>query len=96
MSDSKQYFVYILTNQSNRVLYTGVTNSLERRLYEHRSNLIPGFTSKYRCHKLVYYEATPSVGAAITREKQIRGWLRAKKIALIESVNPGWEELFKV
>ncbi|WIO73495.1 GIY-YIG nuclease family protein [Porticoccaceae bacterium LTM1] len=96
MAEFKYYVVYILTNNSNRVLYTGVTNNLERRLYEHRSNLIPGFTSKYRCHKLVYFEEAFSIEAAITREKQIKGWLRSKKITLIESVNPNWEELHKL
>ena len=87
------YFVYILTNKYNRVLYTGVTNNLERRLYQHRNNLIPGFTSKYRCHKLVYFEQMPSAAAAIEREKQIKGWRRKKKITLVESANPDWLEL---
>ena len=87
------YFVYILTNHSNRVLYTGVTNNLERRLYEHKNNLTPGFTSQYRCHKLVWYETTPCIEAAITREKQIKGGSRAKKIALIEQMNPQWCDL---
>ncbi|MDM3870179.1 GIY-YIG nuclease family protein [Porticoccus sp. W117] len=93
MSEPAQYFVYILTNKTNRVIYTGVTNNLERRLFEHRSNQVPGFTAKYRCHKLVYFEDTPSVEAAITREKQIKGWLRKKKIALVNSVNPNWDDL---
>ena len=87
------YFVYLLTNTTNRVLYTGVTNNLERRLYQHRNNLTPGFASKYRCHKLVWYETTPSVEAAIAREKQIKGGSRAKKVALIEWVNPHWLDL---
>ena len=87
------YFVYLLTNTTNRVLYTGVTNNLERRLYKHRNNLTPGFASKYRCHKLVWYETTPSVEAAIAREKQIKGGSRAKKVALIEGVNPHWLDL---
>jgi putative endonuclease len=80
-----------MTNKS-RTLYTGVTNNLERRMYEHKQKLIPGFTTKYNISRLVYYEATEDV-AAISREKQIKGWLRSKKIALIESVNPNWEDL---
>ncbi len=88
----KQYYVYILTNRS-RTLYTGVTNDLQRRVYEHKHKLVPGFTAKYNLTRLVYYEATPDIHAAIAREKQIKGWLRAKKIALIESMNPKWEDL---
>lgn len=88
----KEYYVYILTNKS-RTLYTGVTNDLERRVYEHRRKLVPGFTAKYRTTQLVYFEVTQDVHAALAREKQIKGWLRAKKIALIESVNPKWEDL---
>ncbi|HEU0294844.1 MAG TPA: GIY-YIG nuclease family protein [Anaerolineales bacterium] len=91
---SKEYYVYILTNKS-RTLYTGVTNNLMRRVYEHKNKLIPGFKSKYNIKILVYYEATPNVEAALAREKQIKGWLRAKKIALIESMNPKWEDLSK-
>jgi putative endonuclease len=87
-----QYYVYIMTNNS-RTLYTGVTNNLERRVYEHKHKLVPGFTSKYNITQLVYYETTPDIYAAITREKQIKGWLRAKKIALIESANPHWADL---
>ena len=81
-----------MTNKS-RTLYTGVTNNLERRVYEHKHKLVPGFTSKYNITKLVYYEAGDDINIAIAREKQIKGWLRAKKIALIESVNPEWEDL---
>ncbi|BAU49431.1 endonuclease [Sulfurifustis variabilis] len=87
------YFVYILTNPSNRVLYTGVTSDLERRLAEHRDGLTPGFASRYRCRKLVWYEITPDIAAAIAREKQIKGGSRAKKIALIETMNPTWQDL---
>jgi putative endonuclease len=76
-----------------RMLYTGVTNDLQRRVFEHKRKLIKGYASKYDITRLVYYEATPNVLAAITREKQIKGWLRKKKIALIESVNPGWSDL---
>jgi putative endonuclease len=89
---NKEYYVYIMTNKS-RTLYTGVTNNLERRVYEHKHKLMPGFTSKYNITKLVYYEAGDNINVAITREKQIKGWLRAKKIALIESVNPEWRDL---
>jgi putative endonuclease len=86
------YYVYILTNRS-KTLYTGVTNDLIRRVYEHKQKLIPGFTQKYNIDKLVYYEETVDVTAAIAREKQIKGWLRVKKIALIESMNPQWHDL---
>jgi putative endonuclease len=89
---SKEYFVYIMTNKS-RMLYTGITNNIERRVYEHKNKLIPGFTSKYNITKLVYYEAGSDISVAIAREKQIKGWLRAKKIALIESMNPDWKDL---
>ena len=89
----RQYYVYILTNRKQGVLYTGVTNDLERRMYEHKNKLIPGFASKYNLKKLVYFEESIDVNAAITREKQIKGWLRKKKIALIESVNPRWKDL---
>ncbi len=88
----KQYCVYIMTNRS-RTLYTGVTNDLKRRVYEHKNKLINGFTKKYNITKLVYYEATNEVTSAIVREKQIKGWLRGKKIALIESANPQWKDL---
>jgi len=81
-----------MTNKS-RTLYTGVTNNLERRVYEHKQKLIPGFTTKYNISRLVFFEATQDIRAAIEREKQIKGWLRSKKIALIESVNPQWEDL---
>lgn len=89
---SKEYYVYIMTNKS-RTLYTGVTNSLMRRVYEHKNKLVPGFTNKYNIQFLVYYEAGSDIHAAIAREKQIKGWLRAKKIALIDSMNPQWKDL---
>ena len=89
---SKEYYVYIMTNQS-RTLYTGVTSDLMRRVYEHKNKLVPGFTSKYNITRLVYYESTSSIHSALAREKQIKGWLRAKKIALIESMNPEWKDL---
>jgi putative endonuclease len=88
----KQYYIYIMTNNS-RTLYTGVTDDLVRRIYEHKNKLIEGFTQKYNITRLVYYEITSDVQAAIQREKQIKGWLRKKKIALIEAVNPEWEDL---
>jgi putative endonuclease len=81
-----------MTNKSG-TLYTGVTNNLERRIYEHKQKLVPGFTTKYNITRLVYYEATDDIGAAIEREKQIKGWLRRKKIALIDAVNPEWCDL---
>ena len=87
------YYVYILTNWSNKVLYIGVTNNLERRLYEHKNKLIKGFTEKYNVNKLVYYDSTTDVKAAIEREKQIKGWTRLKKSNLIESINPYWKDL---
>ncbi len=89
MSD---YYVYIMTNHS-RTLYTGVTNNLPRRVYEHKQKLVRGFTQKYNITQLAYYETTPDVRSAIAREKQIKGWLRSKKIALIESMNPKWKDL---
>ena len=90
-----QYYVYIITNKHNTVLYTGVTNDLRRRLYEHKMKLLPGFTSKYNASKLVYYAVFEDVNAAIAREKQIKAGSRLKKIALIESMNPEWEELLQ-
>ena len=89
---SKEYYVYIMTNKS-RTLYTGVTNNLMRRVYEHKNKLVEGFTKKYNIQFLVYYESTSSVHEALEREKQIKGWLRAKKIALIDSMNPQWKDL---
>ena len=87
------YYVYIMTNKKGGVLYTGVTNNLIRRIYEHKRKLVPGFTSKYNLTKLLLYEETPDVHVAITREKQIKGWLRKKKVDLIESQNPDWKDL---
>ena len=92
MSYHCQYYVYIMTNKSG-TLYTGVTNNLERRIYEHKMHLVDGFTKKYKIDKLVYFEETDDINAAISREKQIKGWLRKKKIALIESTNPEWDDL---
>ena len=81
-----------MTNRS-KTLYTGVTNDLMRRVYKHKNKMIEGFTKKYNITKLVYYEETNDIQVAISREKQIKGWLRGKKIALIESVNPKWNDL---
>lgn len=90
----KRYYVYIMTNRS-RTLYTGVTNNLELRTSQHKIKLVPGFTQKYNITKLIYYEEFRDVRDAIAREKEIKGWLRAKKIALIESMNPEWQDLSK-
>ena len=82
-----------MTNKHNTVLYTGVTNDLKKRIYEHKEKLIDGFTKKYNITRLVYYEPHLDIREAIAREKQIKGWLRKKKIALIESLNPNWDDL---
>ena len=91
----RQYYVYILTNKHNTVLYVGVTNNLIRRVYEHKNKLVPGFTAKYNLNKLVYYEILPDVRDAIYREKQIKGWRRSKKVELIEKFNPNWRDLYE-
>jgi putative endonuclease len=82
-----------MTNKINSVLYVGVTNNLARRVYEHKNKLTDGFTKKYNINKLVFFEMTNDIKSAIAREKEIKGWLRIKKIKLIETVNPGWEDL---
>ena len=87
----RQYWVYIMSN-SSRTLYTGVTNDLERRVAEHRQGQL-GFTARYRIKRLVYFESTNDVMVAIAREKQIKAWTRAKRLALIQSINPGWDDL---
>ncbi|MDH5182746.1 MAG: GIY-YIG nuclease family protein [Gammaproteobacteria bacterium] len=89
----KQYYVYILTNWNNKVMYVGVTNNLARRVYEHKNKLVDGFTNKYNINKLVYYEQTTDVNSAISREKQIKGWRREKKDALVLAINPAWKDL---
>ena len=86
------YFVYILASRS-RNLYTGVTNDLHRRIVQHRDGLIPGFTKRYRIHRLVYYEVFGEISAAIAREKQVKHWDRQKRLALIETQNPTWKDL---
>ncbi len=87
------YYIYILTNNYNSVLYTWVTNNLERRVYEHAMKMIPWFTSKYDIKKLVYFEETDDINGAIAREKQIKWWTRAKKNVLIKSLNPSRKDL---
>ena len=91
MSD-RSYYVYIMCSKS-KTIHTGMTNNLIRRVLEHKQKKTHGFTYKYNINKLVYFEATPDVRIAIAREKQIKGWTRAKKITLIESVNPEWKDL---
>jgi len=88
----KRYFVYILASRT-RVLYTGITGDLFRRTLQHKNKATDGFTSRYKVKKLVFYEETNDVRKALAREKQIKGWLRKKKVALIELVNPNWEDL---
>lgn len=87
------YYVYILTTWNNKVMYIGVTNNLERRLYEHKNKLIDGFTKTYNVNKLVYYEITNDINAALRREKEIKKWRREKKNNLVESLNPEWKDL---
>lgn len=86
--------VYILTNITNRVLYVGVTSNLPKRIWEHKNNGVKGFTEKYHVHKLVYFETTEDIESAIQREKQLKGGSREKKLKLIESMNPGFEDLY--
>lgn len=88
------YYVYILTNKTNNVMYIGMTNNLARRLYEHRHELIDGFTKKYHVHKIVYYEEFQDVKLAIKREKILKSLLRSKKNKLVESKNPNWDDLY--
>jgi putative endonuclease len=90
----KQYYVYILASRKNGTLYIGVTNDLLKRAYEHKNNLIEGFTEKYKVHILVYYEETGSIEEAILREKRIKKWKRQWKINLIEKLNPNWDDLY--
>ena len=90
----KLYYVYILTNAYNKVLYTGVTNNLERRCYEHKQKLIKGFSQKYNVDKLIYFEKFDFIDLAIAREKQIKGYSRVKKIILIDQFNNAWNDLY--
>jgi putative endonuclease len=89
------YYIYILSNWNNNVIYIGVTNNLERRIYEHKEKMIDGFAKKYNLSKLVYYEMTSDVNTAIRREKEIKKWRREKKNAMIESQNPEWKDLYE-
>ena len=90
--ESKKYYVYIITSPSG-TLYTGITNDLKRRVYQHKQHLIEGFTKKYNITRLAYYEETPDIQTALAREKQIKGWVRRKKLELIKSTNPKWLDL---
>jgi len=92
---NKQYYVYIMTNNTNRVLYTGVTNDLKRRVYEHKAKLVEGFTKKYNNDKLVFYEVSEDIESAILREKQIKGGSRQKKIDLVNGMNTEWADLYE-
>ncbi len=89
----KDYYVYLLTNWNNNVIYVGVTNNLERRVYEHKHKLVKGFTEKYNINKLVYFEQTSDITSAILREKEIKKWRREKKDALVIHMNPSWNDL---
>ncbi|OGY62966.1 MAG: excinuclease ABC subunit C [Candidatus Harrisonbacteria bacterium RIFCSPHIGHO2_01_FULL_44_13] len=92
---NKQFYVYILTNPNNTVLYTGVANNLRKRIYQHKEKIVPGFTSKYNLTKLIYYEIFDNAYSAISREKQIKAGSRKKKVALINKMNSGWRDLYK-
>ena len=91
---SKQYYVYIMTNRKNTVLYTGITNDLRKRVYEHKKGITKGFTRKYKIIKLVYFETYSNAYDAISREKQIKDGSRKKKVSLIESMNVKWQDLY--
>lgn len=93
MKEERQYYVYILTNKSNKVLYIGVTNALMRRIFEHKNKLVEGFSKKYNLTRLVYYEVANDIESAIKREKQLKNWHRSWKINLINQFNPGWKDL---
>ena len=95
MKVNRQYYVYITTNKNNRVLYTGVTNDLKRRIYEHKEKLVAGFTKRYNVDKLVYFEFCDEIENAIVREKQIKGGSRQKKVDLINSMNNEWRDLYE-
>ena len=89
------YFVYLMASGKNGTLYVGVTNDLVRRVYEHKSGLVEGFIARYAVHHLVWFDSTPSVEAAIHKEKQIKNWKRDWKVALIEKENPQWRDLYE-
>ena len=90
---TKNYYVYLLTNWNNKVIYVGVTNDLNGRIYEHKNKLISGFTKKYNLNKLIYFEETCDINAAINREKEIKKWRREKKDILVNQINPNWQDL---
>jgi putative endonuclease len=90
-----QYYVYILASQKNNVLYIGVTNNLIKRIYEHKNNLVDGFTSQYKVHKLVYFEESNDIQTTILREKRIKKWNRQWKERLIKKMNPNWKDLYE-
>jgi putative endonuclease len=87
------YWIYLMTNRWKNVLYTGVSNSLENRIWQHKNGAVPGFTKKYNCDRLVYFEEYSEITDAIAREKQIKGWTRVKKNALVTAKNPDWQDL---
>jgi len=93
MSMTRTYYVYLLTNWNNKVMYVGVTNNLKRRIYEHKNKLVKGFTEKYNLNKLVFFEETQDVTSAIAREKEIKKWRREKKNQLVNKMNPNWKDL---
>ena len=90
----KNYYVYIIASKRNGTLYTGVTNDLKKRVYEHKNDLVKGFTKKYKIHKLVYFELHKDINYAIMREKRIKKWNRKWKLNLIEELNPYWDDLY--
>jgi putative endonuclease len=89
-----QYYIYILASKKKGTLYVGVTSDIIKRIYEHKNDLVEGFTQRYTIHKLVYFEATESIESTIMREKQLKKWNRAWKINLIEKTNPAWNDLY--
>ncbi len=91
----RTYYVYIMASKRNGTLYIGVTNDLIRRVYEHKNNLVEGFTNKYRVHKLVYWEQSENIESALQREKQLKIWKRQWKLALIEEHNASWQDLYE-
>jgi putative endonuclease len=90
----ENFYVYILAGEKNGTLYVGITSNLIKRIYEHKNNIVKGFTEKYKVHKLVYYEECSDIYEAIQREKQVKRWYRKWKIELIENFNPEWEDLY--
>jgi len=93
MVSGKTYYIYLMTNWNHRVMYVGVTNDLVRRVYEHKNKLMEGFTSRYNINKLVYFENTEDIHAALAREKEIKRWRREKKDALVHALNSDWRDL---